>query len=81
VQIEEEKIMTIKLSRDQELATEQLRAIAPLIQLARRAYGALSLLPPTAEGTIEAAAWRCSTDMAKAVLLLEQDLERTISED
>jgi hypothetical protein len=71
--------MNIGFTRNQELAAEQLRAIAPLVQLARQVFIAIGMhSTAAATGTLEDAARSRSLTLAKAILMLEYDLKRVI---
>jgi hypothetical protein len=71
--------MNIGFTRNQELAAEQLRAVAPLVQLARQAFIAIGMHSTVAaSGTLENAARNKSLTLAKAILILEHDLKRVI---
>jgi hypothetical protein len=72
--------MNIGFTRNQELAVLQLRAIAPLVQLARQAFVAINGLSAVAPfGTLEAIARNKSLALAKSILMLEHDLKRVIA--
>jgi len=67
--------MNIGVTRNQELAAEQLRAIAPLVHLARQVSISINLLSTgDVGGKLEVTARDKSLALAKSILMLEQDL-------
>lgn len=72
--------MNVGITTDQELAGEQLRAIAPLVHLARQVFIAINVRPTDAAiGGTEAAATKKSLALAKATLMLEYRLKQVVA--
>jgi hypothetical protein len=73
-------MMNIGFTKNQELAAERLRAIAPLVHLARQVFISINLLSTGAvAGNLEVTARDKSLALAKSILMLEQDLKRLIN--